>query len=208
MAENDFTHTGQKFGMLTVLSVDRREQKSGFFVLCRCECGSEKIVRFNYLQNGHTRSCGCIVAVKNKARSTHGHARKGAWTETYSIFRDMMTRCTNPRYKEFHLYGGRGISICDRWLRNYENFLSDMGERPAGMTLERIDVNLGYSPDNCKWATDTEQANNKRNSVFLDFQGKRQTVAQWSRELGLHDKTIYMRLSKGASTEQALRPAR
>jgi hypothetical protein len=138
-----------------------------------------------------------------KSRATHGHAQKGNINRTYSIYRDMRTRCENPNYKEFHLYGGRGIKVCDRWA-SYENFLADMGERPIGMSIERKDVNGNYSADNCIWANNEVQANNKRNSVLLDYQGKVQTVAQWARELGILDKTIYFRLSKGWATEKAL----
>lgn len=173
-------------------------------VLARCSCGVEKIFRLTYLRNGHTKSCGCQRAKANRARSTHGHSPRTGRTPTYAVYRDMVTRCTNPRYREFYLYGGRGITICDRWSNSYENFLADMGERPEGMTLERERVNEGYSPNNCKWATVLDQANNKRNSVFIEYNGKCMTVAQWARELNMDPFTIYYRRRKGWPAERIL----
>lgn len=208
MATANFNDIGNRFGMLTVTKTDRREQKNGWFVFAACDCGIEKIYRFDYLKSGHTKSCGCMRSISNKQRSTHGHAARGSRSPTYAVYRDMMTRCTNPKYPEFHLYGGRGISVCDRWAGAFENFFADMGSRPDGMTIDRKDVNGNYEPSNCRWATDEEQANNKRNSVFIEYQGKRQTVAQWSRDTGIQDKTIYLRLSKGCSPSQALAPVR
>ena len=175
------------------------------FILAKCFCGNEWEVRLTYLRNKHTKSCGCAKIAECKSRATHGHTHRGNINRTYTTYRDMRTRCENVSYKEFNLYGGRGIKVCDRWS-NYENFLADMGERPDGLSIERKDVNGDYSPDNCIWANNEIQANNKRNSVLLDYQGKVQTVAQWARELGILDKTIYFRLSKGWSTGKALTP--
>lgn len=204
MAEQNSIIPGTKYGSLTVLGIERFEKKNGFFVATRCDCGTEKIVRFNYLMNGHTKSCGCLIGIKNKSRATHKHTERGNINRTYAIYRDMRTRCENPHYRQFYLYGGRGIKVCDRWRQGYENFLADMGERPAGMTLERIDVDGDYGLHNCRWATPAEQANNKRNSRFIEYQGRRQTVAQWARELGILDKTIYARLAQGWPPDKAL----
>lgn len=118
----------------------------------------------------------------------------------------MLTRCNNPSYREYHLYGGRGIKVCERWLESFDNFLEDMGERPPGMTIERKRVNEGYSPDNCKWATIEEQANNKRNNVVIEHAGRRLTIAQWARELNLKAGTLYFRHSKGWPPDRVLAP--
>jgi hypothetical protein len=175
-------------------------------VEAQCDCGALTRVTLNNLRSGHTASCGCLRSEVGDKIATHGHARKSGVNRTYAIYRDMRTRCENPKYREFHLYGGRGITVCERWKNGYEFFLADMGERPTGMSLERKRVNEGYSPDNCKWATDEEQANNKRNNVFIEFEGRRMTIAQWSRELGLKAGTVYFRHSKGWPPERILSP--
>lgn len=196
-------YTGMKFGMLTVLGEADRIGKDRR-VIAQCECGNTKVFQINNIKNGHTKSCGCAKIRAGKIRATHGHARKGCINRTYSIYRDMITRCTNKNYKEFHLYGGRGITICDRWMQGYEYFLADMGERPDGLSIDRIDVNNGYSPDNCKWATNHEQANNKRNSAYIEYMGKKQTIAQWAEDIGIKAGTIYKRIYNGYTPEQAL----
>lgn len=175
-------------------------------VFARCACGNEKIFRLTYLRNGHTRSCGCARADANRKRATHGHTPRIGRNTTYAVYRDMLTRCTNPNYREFHLYGGRGITVCERWRESYENFLSDMGDRPEGMTLERDRVDDGYGPNNCRWATILEQANNKRNSAVIEHNGRSMTVAQWARELGVNPFSLYYRRSKGWSAERILAP--
>jgi hypothetical protein len=116
----------------------------------------------------------------------------------------MISRCTNPKFPGYKNYGGRGITVCERW-RQYEHFLADMGERPHGMTIERKDNDGNYEPDNCRWATRLEQANNKRTNVFIEFDGKRMTRSQWERELGLGSTTLRNRLRNGKSIEEAMR---
>lgn len=116
----------------------------------------------------------------------------------------MRERCTNPRHQNFADYGGRGISACDRWNQSFANFVADMGERPRGYTLDRIDNNGPYSPENCRWADRRTQAINRRSSKPVAFRGKTQTIAEWARELGLSVKMIRLRLSKGWPLEDAL----
>jgi len=116
----------------------------------------------------------------------------------------MVTRCTNPNYPRFADYGGRGITVCDRWLR-FEGFLEDMGERPKGTTINRKHNNLGYCPENCEWATVKEQANNQRSNRLLTHNGRTQTMAQWAEELGMSYDTLRGRLDKlNWSLEKAL----
>lgn len=133
----------------------------------------------------------------------HGHARKGAKTATYRSWISMWARCTDKRHRYYADYGGRGIKVCARWKR-FESFLADMGERPKGKTLNRVDNNKGYSKGNCKWATWIEQHNNRRDNRMLTFKGRTQPVAAWARELGVRYSTVLMRLTRGWSTRRAL----
>jgi hypothetical protein len=125
-------------------------------------------------------------------------------TPTWISWDSMIQRCTNPRHKSFADYGGRGIVICDDWW-DFGRFLADMGERPKGTTLDRYpDLNGNYEPDNCRWATGKQQGNNRRSNVVLEFDGKKQTVAEWALELGIGPKTIGYRLRNGWTLEEAL----
>ncbi len=158
---------GQVFGRLLVVS---RADNVGAKVawLCQCACGSEKIVMATNLLAGTTVSCGCLRSEHQSARIAkrnlrHGHNRSGQESRTHKSWVSMLTRCGNPNHKSFASYGGRGIQVCARWKR-FENFLADMGERPDGKTLDRIDVNGNYEPANCRWATPSEQQKNKRGS--------------------------------------------
>jgi hypothetical protein len=163
---------GSTFGRLTVLGL---AEKTGRYTKakCRCECGAESVVRFSFLVNGHTKSCGCLARESFDPRVglivKHGHAKRGRITATYITWRAMLTRCLNPNYKQYKDYGGRGISIDPRWLgpSGFQNFIADMGERPVGTWIERNDNDGHYEPDNCSWATPKAQMANQRRRYVL-----------------------------------------
>jgi hypothetical protein len=152
---------GQVFSRLTLV---RREGSSlAMRWVCLCECGNATRVRGSDLASGRTRSCGCLHTEIRRTARKHGHARRAGVSPTFQSWSSMLTRCTNPNNAQFHDYGGRGIQVCDRWLK-FENFLADMGERPDGLTLDRRDSNGNYAPGNCRWATWDEQGQNRRST--------------------------------------------
>jgi hypothetical protein len=142
---------------------------------CRCDCGGYLTVRAANLSSGNTNSCGCWKREFRRANETHG--MKG--TRTYGIWNQMKQRCSNANVPNFHLYGGRGISVCNRW-HQFENFYADMGPCPPGRSLERINNDGNYEPGNCRWATKKEQGRNKRNNRHLEHDGRTLTISEWS----------------------------
>jgi hypothetical protein len=197
---------GDRCSRWTVLDKsEMRHYPSGaqqLFWMCRCDCGTEQWVGDYKLRTGHSRSCGCLQAgVTTKRSLKHGHSKRGERTSIYGIWRNMVSRCTNPNMPEYARYGARGITLCERWM-TFENFLEDMGEPPEGLTLDRLDNNGNYHKENCCWRTPVEQARNRRNTINVTFNGETRPLIEWCERLGLSYRTIRARHAAGWSTEE------
>lgn len=200
---------GQTFGKLTVLRLSDDYLKGQARWLCQCECGNATVVFASNLGRGHTTSCGCHKKSNYKTMNlAHGATagklgKKNEYPSTYKIWCLMRQRCLNRRSKAYRWYGARGIAICDRW-DDYANFVLDMGHRPDGHSLDRIDNGGPYSPENCRWATRTEQARNKRNNHLLTYNGETRSIAEWAEHIGVHPNRLASRMRRGWDVERAL----
>jgi len=193
MPLNDLS--GRKFGRLTV--IERHGTSSNPVMWkCRCDCGTEKPVAYKHLKYGGTVSCGCYATEFRRSAKSHGQSCKASnhRTKTYVTWEGIKQRCHNPNYHDYKSYGGRGITVCDEWRNSFETFFADMGKRPKGQTLERIDNESGYSEKNCRWATKREQASNRRNTRMITYNGKTQTMTAWAREYGLSRGVLWHRI--------------
>lgn len=155
---------GQTYGQLTVVSeADGRAVDGSVQWLCSCSCGGSKVVSGGHLRPGGTQSCGCLQVQQQRYGSiTHGHSTGGT-SSTYTAWANMVARCTNPATPNYEHYGGRGITVCERWMK-FEHFLQDMGEKPHGLLLDRKENDLGYAPGNCRWVTSSISNQNRRPS--------------------------------------------
>lgn len=199
--------TGEKFNSLTAIKRAEANTPAGKAIWsCLCDCGTMVSVTSGHLRSGHTKSCGCRHIERNKGPKylIHSHARRGAHTPEYRAWRSMINRCTNPNVPNYHSYGGRGITVCESWF-DFASFISDMGTRPTGMSLERVNNEMGYSPENCIWATREQQANNRRTNKYITHNGMTQTISQWAREKGIAKDVIGWRLKKGMPVEEILK---
>lgn len=190
---------GQKFGRLTAIQFAYKCNKI-YYYKCVCECGKECVKSRGYLiyeSSSIHKSCGCWRKEQQqlyRERTCEFYRR----IPGYNSWMAMKGRCCNPNNSQFHDYGGRGIKVCDRWLHSFENFLADMGERPGKeYSIDRIDNNGDYCPENCRWATRGEQGNNKRNNILITYQGRTQTFRQWCRELDLPYYSAILLYKKG-----------
>ena len=189
---------GQTFGRLT--AVEDLGNVEGYRAYrCSCSCGSETVVAAHrLLHEKGPRSCGCL---QREAVTKHG--KEG--TRIYKIWSNMKARCNDSTHRSYPTYGGRGITVCDRWTNDFVAFYADMGDPPTDdHTLDRRDTNGNYSPDNCRWATWLEQANNTRANVLLTYDGETRTAAEWSRITGINVATIRQRKKRGWTDEQIL----
>lgn len=192
---------GQKFNMLTPIKYMGKNKWGQSMWLCKCDCGKEKIVQGNRLKNGGTRSCGCLY---KKCNIKHGRSRSKA----YSIWQNMIQRCQNPNFKIYKYYGGEGITVCNQWDINkggsFENFYADVGEIPKGLTLDRIDNNGNYSPDNWQLVTRKEQGKNRRNNKLYNYNGEIKCGSGFAEKYRINRSTLESRLKRGLSIEKAL----
>lgn len=190
---------GQKFGKLTVLKYVGKSKW-----LCKCDCGKETIVGTYHLKSGNTKSCGCLNIQKIIERNTKhnlGHTR------IYQTWKSIKRRCYGKNTVAYKNYGARGITVCQEWLSDFNNFYNwaISNGYQDDLSIDRIDVNKGYSPDNCHWATDIEQANNTRRNHLITYNDKTQTLAQWAREYNIAYNNLQNRIVKlNWSIEKAL----
>jgi hypothetical protein len=172
--------------------------------VARCECGTEKRVVLGELRRGKTQSCGCLAAELTALRSTsHGASVGGRVTPEFRSWSAMKNRCLSPTSKDFAQYGGRGIAVCARWMA-FENFLADMGPRPKGTTLDRIDNAGNYEPGNVRWATPTTQTRNRRNARLVTARGETRSIVEWAAVTGRSYNAIWLSLKNGATPEAAV----
>ena len=199
--------SGMRFDRLTAIkSTDIRVAKKVMWE-CLCDCGNKTLANVSQLKQGRRTSCGCAQIAGNqiyKKTPKHGHFVGDKPSTTYRIWTGMRTRCSNPKTTSWPHYGGRGIKVCERW-KNFENFLADMGERPEGKSLDRINNDGDYCPENCRWATDIEQHRNRSDNVYWSHAGSTKTIAEWADVTGLNKHTLSDRVRKsGWTIEQAL----
>lgn len=194
---------GCRFSRLHVLHQEGRTKHGSVKWACECSCGNSTIVAASDLKKGHTVSCGCQRReAAASLHRTHGESKR---TPEYRVWSAMKQRVLNPNCNSFKNYGGRGITICQRWVE-YENFLVDMGRRPSPKhTIERRDNDGPYSPDNCYWELKEKQARNKRNTRLLTHDGETRVVSEWEKITGIRSRTILNRIDKlGWSVEKTL----
>lgn len=189
--------TGMIFGEWKILSFIERKSAMNYW-LCRCSCGTTKAVSYGTLANGRSSSCGC-KAIKKRVKKLTKHGMSG--TSTYKSWHAMIQRTQGKGGHE--AYVDKKISVCDEWLL-FKNFIADMGLRPDGMSIDRIDNTKGYSKNNCRWATQVQQANNKETNVFIDCFGEKMTITQASRHYNIPISCLRHRLRKGMSVSDAL----
>jgi len=188
---------GERFGRLVAVEYMGRSRWR-----CCCDCSAVVVVRKDQLCSGKTRSCGCLLSESTTLRFTK---HSGSGSPTYKIWAAMIGRCENPNNASFHLYGGRGVTICDRWRESFADFLSDMGQRPSNRhSIDRIDPNGDYRLGNCRWATTTEQARNRRDSNNLTVFCVTKNICDWCEQFSINVSTVRKRLRNGQSAEEAL----
>ena len=197
----DYSHCfGLYFGRLKVIG---QEGILGSKLICICECGQTKVARLSHLKSGSVKSCGCLLIDTPKKIFGKTLASK---TLEYKVWYGMKRRCCDPNHHAYLRYGGRGIIVCDTWLGEYGfiEFMKDMGERPKGYTLDRINNDGPYTPSNCRWTDYYQQANNRANNIRITYLQRSQTKAEWCKEFGINYTTLDERLKRGWSFEKSI----
>ena len=185
---------GQKFNRWTVIATSDIRKNNRPAHLCRCDCGTEKVLLLSMLKNGSSKSCGCYNREQSsKKHKTHGLTKM----PIYTVWKNMLKRCLYEGSKDYYLYGARGISVCDRWLK-FQNFFDDIGDVPFALAqLDRIDCDGNYEPDNCRWSTATENMRNRRGNNYITFEGETHCVTEWEEKCGMPRNMITTRLKAG-----------
>lgn len=197
--------SGIKFGKLLVIQFSHIDKNYVRHWDCICECGARKTVSGSHLQRLHTKSCGCI---SNALKPTfkHGHHPKSGASPEYISWQAMKSRVFNQKKSRFDRYGGRGIKCCERWVSSFENFLQDMGLKPSPMhTLDRINNDGDYCPENCRWATKKQQARSRCSSRIIQHNGESKTLAEWAETAGMDLRSLWQRLKRGWDMEKSLK---
>lgn len=192
--------TGMTFGRLKVVSFAGCASSNQAKWRCLCDCGQMSTTLGTSLRSGRTTSCGCLRA-EGVARYARKHGMAG--TRAHVIWKHMRQRTRDPSHKNYADYGGRGITLCDRW-DDFQNFYDDMGDPPAGATIERIDNERGYEPGNCRWATRAEQCRNQRSNIWIEHNGERRILADWAALSGVKYMTLYGRIKRGMAAREAI----
>jgi len=190
--------TGKRFGKLVAMKYHHSERKRAHWE-CLCDCGKTHITATSYLNTGDVTSCGCIKSpIKSvlgiNAKKVRGHA---SWS-------GLLDRCYNASSKDYERYGKRGITVCDRWRASFLNFHEDMGEKPVGLSVERRDNSLGYSPENCYWGTSKQQCRNRRSNTLITIDGETKCLVEWREIKGISKSCYQWRVRNGWTPERAL----
>lgn len=200
--------TGKKFNKLSVLKREINIKYKYPMWLCKCDCGNKKMVSSHNLLRNHTKSCGCLLK-KNKGIIKHKHAKKGKVSRTYITWQSMNSRCNNPNNTIYKYYGKHGIKVCKRWSnknpKGFQNFLEDMGERPKGQSIDRVNNDGNYNPKNCKWSTSKEQCRNRRSNHLITFKNKTLCLSEWAEEYNISYKTLKQRIKNKWPIKKALK---
>jgi len=196
---------GHRYGKLVVVGIAGKGTHNRTLMKCVCDCGNEKIVPFGNLNTGHSNSCGCLEQKNYERLGNLNKSHGKSDTRLYNIWQGMKSRCNNPNVKCYKSYGGRGIKVCEEW-ENYEGFekwalLNGYTEK---LTIDRINANGNYEPSNCRWVTMKEQLRNKRNTVYVTYNGVKKPLKTWAEEIGISYETLRSRRIKGWTDKEII----
>lgn len=199
--ENVAIHIGEKYNYLTIKRFDHFDKCYRLYYLCDCKCGRSKIIRYDHILSNGVKSCGCML--KEGRRKTHGLYRFNR--RLAKIWSCMIGRCNNTKNTNYNFYGGRGIKVCQEWkdASKFQKWAVDNGYKD-GLSIDRIDVNGNYCPENCRWVTIKEQARNKRNNHFIYFNGERKCLVEWLEQFDKSDTYFYYWKKKGLSDSECV----
>jgi len=195
---------GRRFGKLQIVNFSHIGKHYVKFWDCICDCGASKKISGDNLIKGRTKSCGCLNR-ELKPTFKHGHHPRTGASPEYAVWRSMKRRVLNPKCEHFDRYGGRGIKCCDRWLNSFEDFFADMGKRPSLLhSIDRINNDGDYEPNNCRWATKKQQARSRCSSRYIEYNGETKTLAEWAEGANMDLRALWQRLKRGWSMEKSL----